>query len=114
MEMQSIRFPPPHPREVPTMKIAARTAAHARWTAPDLIDTTSLRLSTLRTSATTPGAHRCNDIRPLPMRDLRGRYLVKLTPLILLRVRTRKTGFRPGLHPIHPPPAPHYPPTTPP
>src|SRR3546814_7262197 len=63
MEMQSSRCPPPHPREVPTMKISARTAAHARWTAQDLIDATSLRLSTLRTFATTPGAHGCNDIR---------------------------------------------------
>src|SRR3546814_9884142 len=93
MEMQSSRCPPPHPREVPTMKISARTAAHARWTAQDLIDATSLRLSTLRTFATTPGAHGCNDIRPLPRRELRGRYLVKLTPLILFRVRSHEHTY---------------------
>src|SRR3546814_12916854 len=66
MEMQSSRCPPPHPREVPTMKISARTAAHARWTAQDLIDATSLRLSTLRPFATPPGSPACTNHRPPP------------------------------------------------
>src|SRR3546814_11746264 len=99
--MHMSQVTPPLPRERPTTEIAARTAAHGRWTAQDQRDATSLRLSTLRTCATTPGAHGCNDIRPRPRRELRGRYLVKLTPLILFRVRNCKTGFRAGFHALN-------------
>jgi hypothetical protein len=69
------------------MKTSARITAQARWTAQELIDATALRLSTMQTFTTTGNTQACNDIRPSPKRELRGRYLVKLTPLILFRVQ---------------------------
>src|SRR3546814_13353253 len=68
MELQSSRCPPPHLREVPTMKIAARTAATVRWTAHELIDVTALSLPTLRTFGRTPGAAGWKDTGPLVSR----------------------------------------------
>lgn len=68
------------------MKGSARITPHARWTAQDLADATSLRLPTLRTFTTAAGTRSCNDRLFPPKRELRGRYLIKLTPLILFRV----------------------------
>lgn len=70
------------------MKTSTRTTAQARWTAQELTDATALRLTTMQAFASARNTQACNDIRPQPMRELRGRYLVKLTPLILFRVQT--------------------------
>jgi hypothetical protein len=68
------------------MKPSARIT-QARWTAQQLTDATSLRLSTLQPFVATAGTQGGNDNRLPPKRELRGRYLVKLTPLILFRVQ---------------------------
>ena len=70
------------------MKPTAPTAARARWTAQDLADACSHRLSTLRIFATAPDVPGCNDddARPPPSGGLRGRYLPGPAPMALFRV----------------------------
>lgn len=70
------------------MKTSAQLPSRRHWTAHELTNAITPRLSAMPAFTTAAGGHGGNDSRystPL-RRELRGRYLAQLKPLILFRV----------------------------
>lgn len=70
------------------MKTSAQSPSRQYWTAQDLANAMSLRLSAMPAFATAAGASGDNDncYDAPPKRELRGRYLAQLRPVNLFHV----------------------------